>query len=106
MPQMKYCPSCGKANHYIDGVAPPKCSGCNKPLSAQFKKAVTAEERPLKKKVQASYEDGDESNEDYYFETPQITRFEANVVVAKRLNLRDISQGQSPESFGDGSIPN
>lgn len=117
MSQKKYCPKCGKANEYIDGVAPKVCKSCKAEFAAAFKvelPPVNPTARVPKKKTIArkieieAAEEGDDSDDSYYLDDdhPEIIvprKFEYDLNLPKRITIRDVANG---ENIAGGVNPN
>ncbi len=118
MSQKKYCPFCGKANEYINGIVPTKCGGCSKEFASAFKVEVedVVIRRPKKKapvqKIEIEVEDDEDYEEEEEYEEEdevQETRasrkrriapikFEYQVTVPKKLNVGDLKRGEQIQS--------
>lgn len=116
MSQKKYCPTCGKPNEYINGIAPVLCAGCKTSFASAFEVEVTLPKIPkpvakktkqAKAKVVEEEEDEDFSDEDEEF-TGEIVvprKFEVEINIPKRLSIREIAEGKQVNGFNLGGLP-
>lgn len=110
MAQKKYCPVCGKATEYANGVAPTTCGGCKKPFAAAFKvdaPAVTTPKKFTKKAIsrQVDESEDEDENEEFYGEIVNLKKFEVEINIPKRMSVAQLAKGENFFNLGQNLGP-